>query len=306
MDEERASRRRPRHSQVLQRISSGLAEEDGATALHIVPFMPGRRPTDEARRPGLGSSDRAALVLGPRPVENRAYVLFSLPAASEGMTVDATLTFTGSDGRASPGTIPGWDRRPLELRCFDESGDGSLRPARQGDRRFVLALAPDIDLWPGEAWEWSEVGPEVREAATGDEDPYGFGHLFVQRLGVELRLMHGAAPVSAARATLDVCDVRRLGSLYARMVERLIEPDADRQATAAGRESPGRAYHPWFPVLHIGSDKAALYTPRWSRTSSTSSAISPTPRGSCASACTSSCSPASASRRRCATTSATC
>ena len=59
---------------------------------------------------------------------------------------------------------------------------------------------------------------------------------------------------------LDVCDLRRFGSLYDRIVERIVKPDSERQARAAGVENPGHAYHPWFPVLHIGSDKAALYT----------------------------------------------
>jgi CRP-like cAMP-binding protein len=260
MDAERASGRRPTPDEVLQRLSGGLAGGDSARSIRIVPFVRGRRPTDEAKRTGLGSSDRAALVLGRRPAENRAYVLFSIPDGNEGKTVDATLAFTGPDGRVEPGTISGWHRRPLKLRCFDERGDGSLRPARRGDRQFVLAVAPDRDLWPGATWEWGELGPEVRDAAAGDEDPYGFGHLFLQRLAVELRLLDGATCLSTAATTLDVCDVRRLGSLYGRLLERLVEPDTERQAAAAGVANPGRAYHPWFPVLLIGSDKAALYT----------------------------------------------
>ena len=213
-----------------------------ATAIRIVPFVRGRRPTDEATRPGLGSSDPAALILGRRPTENHAYVLFSLPGGSAGMTVDATLAFTGPDGSDGWETVPGWRRRPIELRCFDERGDGSLRPARPGDTVFVLALSPERDLRPG------------------DEDPYGFGHLFLQKVAVELRLLDGASCRSTAKTTLDVCDVRRLGTLYSRLMERLVAPDAARQAAAAGVEDPGRAYHPWFPVLLIGSDKAALYT----------------------------------------------
>lgn len=231
-----------------------------ATAVRIVPFVRGRRPTDEAARPGLGSTDPAALVLGRRPSENRAYVLFSLPAGSAGMTVDVTLAFTGVDGSVSPGTIPGWHRRPIELRCFDERGDGSLRQARPGDTQFVLALSPERDLWPGDAWNWSDLGTEVRRDAAGDDDPYGFGHLFLQKVAVELRLLDGASCLSTASTTLDVCDVRRLGSLYSRLIEQLVEPDAQRQAAAAGVEDPGGSYHPWFPVLLIGSDKAALYT----------------------------------------------
>jgi hypothetical protein len=89
---------------------------------------------------------------------------------------------------------------------------------------------------------------------------HGFGHLFLQKVAVELRLVDGRSCVSTARTTLDVCDVRRLGSLYSRLIEQVIEPDAERQAAAAGVTSAGRAYHPWFPVLLIGSDQSSLYT----------------------------------------------
>ena len=213
---------------------SRLRTEDGegGGSLRIVPFVPGRRPTDEARSQGMGSSDRAALVLGDASRDNFAYVLFSL---SEHRPVQATLTFTGHDGTAPPETVPGWDRRPVELVCFEEDGDGALRPARAEDRHFVLALSPERDLCPG---------------------PYGFEHLFMQRLQVELHLEDG----SAACTPLDVCDVRQLGCLYTRLVEKLIGPDTKRQAAKCGREDPGHIYHPWFPVLQIGGDKAALYT----------------------------------------------
>lgn len=209
--------------------------------------MRGRRPTDEARHPGLGSSDHAALVLGGEDVTNRAYVLYTLPERRDGMTVDVTLSLTGHDGTAGPFGLPGWHQRPVEPQCFDPSGDGSLRAVRPGDTRFVLALDPETDLLPD------------TDTAAAD-DPYGFGHLLLQQLVVELRLLDGGRPVSIAETTLDVADVRRLGSLYGRVLERVVSPDVARQAAGAGVASPGEAYHPWFPVLLIGTDKASLYT----------------------------------------------
>lgn len=222
--------------------------------------MRGRRPTDDARHPGLGSSDHAALVLGGEDVSNRAYVLYTLPERRDGMTVDATLALAGHDGTAGPVELPGWHQRPVELRCFDVSGDGSLRAAQPVDTRFVLTLDPDTDLFPGGAWAWDELAETARRYAAGDDDPYGFGHLFLQQLCVELRLIDGGHVVSSAETTLDVADVRRLGSLYGRVLERVVSPDVARQAAAAGVASPGDAYHPWFPVLLIGTDKASLYT----------------------------------------------
>ena len=46
-----------------------------------------------------------------------------------------------------------------------------------------------------------------------------------------------------------------MGSLYERIVERLVKPDTERQAPGLSH-----AYHPWFPVLLIGAHKAELYT----------------------------------------------
>jgi CRP-like cAMP-binding protein len=238
-------RNRLRYTQILNRVSADLSPEGAATAIQVVPFVRGRPPTDDARHPGLGSSDHAALVLGDEDIVNRAYVLYTLPERRDGMTVDVTLSLTGHDGTASPVELPGWHQRPVELRCFDASGDGSLRSAQPGDTRFVLTLDPETDLSP---------------VPAGDDDPYGFSHLFLQQLRVELRLLDGEEAVSTAETTLDVADVRHLGSLYGRVLERIVSPDVARQAAAAGVASPGDAYHPWFPVLLIGTDKASLYT----------------------------------------------
>jgi CRP-like cAMP-binding protein len=235
-------RHRPRHTQILRRVDADLRPEGAATAIQVVSFVRGRRPTDDALHPGLGSSDHAALLLGGEEAANRAYVLFTLPERRDGLTVDVTLSLTGHDGTASPVELPQWRRRPIELQCLDESGDASLRAARPGDQRFVLALEPERDLVP-----------------AGD-DRYGFADLFLQRVRVELRLLDDAQAVSTAETTLDAADVRRLGSLYDRILEWVVGPDVARQAAAAGVASPGDAYHPWFPVLLIGTDKASLYT----------------------------------------------
>ena len=253
-------RHRPRYTQILNRVSADLSPDGAATAIQVVPFVRGRRPTDDARHPGLGSSDHAALVLGDVEVANRAFVLYTLPERRDGLAVDVTLSLTGPGGGTGPVVVPGWHRRPIELQCFDTSGDGSVRAAKPGDTRFVLAVDPDTDLFPGRAWTWDELAHTARCDAAGDDDPYGFGHLFLQQLRVELRLSEGGREVSTAETTLDVADVRRLGSLYSRVLERVLGPDVARQAAAAGVASPGNAYHPWFPVLLIGSDKASLYT----------------------------------------------
>jgi CRP-like cAMP-binding protein len=185
--------------------------------VRLVPFIPGRRPSDEDSSPGLGSSDCAAMVTGDASSPNRAVLLFEVADLADDATVDASITV---DGRA----LPGWDRRPIPL------------SARRLQR---IEIRPDIDL------------------ARQD---LGFSAGFLRRARVELRATQGGSIVASDHAWLDVCDVRMLGALYRRIIDRVVAPDAARQAIAAGVPNPGLAYHPWYPVLTIGSDKAALYT----------------------------------------------
>src|SRR3954452_7254006 len=101
-------------------------------AVEIIPFSPGRRPTDEARSPWMGSSDQVAFVNAG--AGNRCYLLFKV-AGDE--PLEATIS-----GRGGP--LPGWDRRPFTPQAFVE-GELTTVPLGQ-DRPYVLALDPDTDL----------------------------------------------------------------------------------------------------------------------------------------------------------------
>ena len=184
--------------------------------LRIVPFTPGRRPTDEDDRTGFGASDSAALITGGDQ-SNRAILLFDLDEVPPGTVVEAELRVDGS-------SVPGWERRQVPLTVA-------------GRQRFELR--PDLDL------------ADIDVGLTGG---------FMQRVEVELRAVHEGQVVSGDKATIDLCDLRRLGTLYERIVDRLVAVDTTRQATKAKVVDPGVDYHPWFPVLRIGGDKAALYT----------------------------------------------
>ena len=120
--------------------------------------------------------------------------------------------------------LPGWERLPIEL---------TSQPRQR------LELRPERDLASVEL---------------------GFTAGFIRRVRVELRAIRNGAVVASDAALLDACDVRNLGSLYQRVVDRLVAVDTARQAAEAGVPDPGAAYHPWYPVLKIGGDKAALYT----------------------------------------------
>ena len=119
----------------------------------IVPFHPGRRPADEAAHPGLGSSERVAVMLPDQ--SDPAYLLYTATGA-----VRATLEFTGPFGTRAPISVQGWSGRVIEPRRFalDARGEPVLEPAEAG--RLVLELDPERDLTPG---NW---------------DPFAFEYLF--------------------------------------------------------------------------------------------------------------------------------
>ena len=239
----------------------------------VVPFVTGRRPIDEVAHPGLGSSDSTSLILAEATQgENKTYILYQVTglgqdAAEEhnAFALDLTLSFAGTDGSQQTLPIPGWDKRRVEPMVFEIVNDGkpALRPISPLEvvgKNLVIALSPNQDFLPGQHWRWEDLDARVREVATDGLDPFTFGHLFSQMLQVSLRLTNRGVPVATTQSWIDICDTRRFGSLYQRMVDQLIKPDTERQARAAGRAGLDYAYHPWFPVLLIGADKAALYT----------------------------------------------
>jgi CRP-like cAMP-binding protein len=182
----------------------------------IVPFIPGRRPTDEDTHSGLGSSDSVALVTG-EGWDNRTVLLFEVSDLADDAVVEATITV---DDRP----LLGWERRPVAI---------TQRPRQR------LELRPDRDL--------------------ADVD-LGFTGGFMRTAWVQLRVCSDGAIVASDETSLDVCDVRNVGTLYKRLIDRLLIPDTSRQAQGVRVANPGVTYHPWYPVLAIGGDKAALYT----------------------------------------------
>jgi len=102
------------------------------------------------------------------------------------------------------------------------------------------------------------IRPET-DFSTAD---LGFEHGFLREAVVQLDLLWDDVEVSGASARIDVCDVRRLGSLYQRVLDRVVAPDSERQAASwPDRDRiPTAIHHPWSPVLVIGMEKASLYT----------------------------------------------
>jgi CRP-like cAMP-binding protein len=120
--------------------------------------------------------------------------------------------------------LPGWEHRPVAL----------TPQARQR-----LELRPECDL---------------------TQVDLGFTAGLMRTARVELGVVSHGVIVAGDEASLDVCDVRYLGTMYKRLIDRLLKPDTGHQAREARVADPGVSYHPWYPALLIGSDKAALYT----------------------------------------------
>jgi CRP-like cAMP-binding protein len=249
---------------ILVGLADRLRSTGGVAGCQPVPFIPGWRPTDEAAHPWMGSSDQAALITGADGASNRAYLLYDVGGECGNAEIDVTLSFAGVDGSVASRPIPGWERRQIPPMTF-QPGNGSspeLRPVTLkagGAQRLAFAISPEDDLLPGRTWQWADLDAAIRSPATEEDDPFTFGHMFAQQLRVELRLTVGGLPMAGAEVELLVCDVRRLGSLYRRLIDQLVAPDSIRQAASAGLSDPGPAFHPWYPVLVIGGDKAALY-----------------------------------------------
>lgn len=256
-----------------------LSEEYGSGSLLTpaecfwVPFVTGRRPLDEAAWPGLGSSDHVALLRGDEASdENRCYLLYRLAnlgglsdAELAACDVRVSLSFAGPWGDLVSEPLPAWNSRLVPLRKFvqDAGGapvivDATLRDAES--HSFVIELSPENEFLPGHGWSFESLDAAIRDRATDAADPFTFGSLFLQQIRAELVFSRDGVPVSASDELIDVCDARRFGSLYKRVVDKVIVPDTRRQAEQQRQPWLSHSYHPWFPVLLIGSDKADLYT----------------------------------------------
>ena len=260
--------------QELCQIYQTFPENTPMLQCHFVPFIAGRRPSNEANHPGLGSSDNAGMILGNLQAspKNQVYLLYDLVGLDhfskdqlKSLGIDCTISFAGTDASQINQPIPGWDRRPIEPAVMSLNNQGEIvqRKVKLGEaasQRLALTFDPNQELNPGCAWAWDQVDSQIRERAADHPDPFSFGELFSQMVHVFLRVTRQGIPIAATQTWVDVCDTHRFGSLYQRILDRLVTPDTQKQAQIIGLDTLDSSFHPWYPVLLIGSDKAALYT----------------------------------------------
>lgn len=200
-------------------------------SLHFIPFITGRRPTDESRYSGLGSSDNVSLILSTTEDKISTYLLYTI----EGDFPESSyLTVSFSMINEEKHLIK--VNQPIEPKIF--KNDGSLAPLLLKEargKRLVLQIFPHEDF--------SSISHLLN-----------FEHLFSCTILVEITLHHQNQILASASMPLFVAKSMQIGSLYQRIIDRIIKIDTTRQGKI------DYTYHPWYPVLIIGMQKAALFS----------------------------------------------
>ena len=221
-------------------------------AIRFEPFVPGRRPDDEAAYPGLGSSEQVGLFNPSRSPSDHVKLLVRCyaegrlvggvpPAASVMATIEAV-----DDEGLTLGTVAGWTQRDITERLLPVGGEAE--DLRVGAPPRALALDLDVNE------VFAPSGPDLIESHLG------FGTLFHQRFRVMIDVEVDGASVAGDELVVDIFNEALFGSLYQRLIDVLLTRDTDRQARAAGIAGDlAISSHPWYPVLCIGLQKARLY-----------------------------------------------
>jgi CRP-like cAMP-binding protein len=238
---------------VMQHVGAFLAEDaPHRFAVRFEPFVPGRRPDDEAAYPGLGSSEQVGLLNPARSPSDHVKLLLRCYADGQlvaGMPSEARATATIEaidEAGLTRGAVTGWSQRDVTMLLESASERAPRRDA--GGTPCALELDLDVN--------------EVFGSLDPDriESTFGFGALFYQRFRVSIDVEAGGVRIAGDELAVDIYDERLFGSLYERLIDVLLKHDTQCQARAAGNGSDlPVASHPWFPVLCIGMQKSRLY-----------------------------------------------
>ncbi|MGK4002035.1 cyclic nucleotide-binding domain-containing protein [Sorangium sp. So ce1036] len=260
-------------------------EEESAElspSLELIPFEPGKRPVDEALYPGHGCSERVGCINtagDPAELGDEVWLLYRLRdlyafVAPFERPFEVTLSawfLPASPERGAPCPVPGLIDLPLSPQVVSTSSYPvpMLEPAPWNafhQTVYVATIAPARQLMPrapgaaaGGGYDWLDLPASFRAQIPDGEDPFTFASLFRQQLRVEIKLSEAGRTVAAESTEIEVFDTGRFGSLYARLLDRLVKADTESQQRELGIDELHVGYHPWFPVLTIGMDKAALY-----------------------------------------------
>jgi CRP-like cAMP-binding protein len=267
--------------ELLRSLASELEEHGrrrarGRGPIWIVPYRPGARAIDEGYREGTGSSEFGGLLDSTRalPDPDEVILLYELdfghptlaPLAPESVEVELELAFVTSEGDRRP--VPGLVPRRIEAARIDSQPlpGVAVTPARFERRpgaRYVASFVPQHDLLPvergGRHWSWRDAPPVLARYDAAASDPFTLAHRFLQHVRADLVLRHHGEELGRDSIGLEIFDLGRFGSLYDRLIDRLLPADLERQQAQLALENLALSHHPWFPVLMIGREKARLY-----------------------------------------------
>lgn len=262
-------------------------EEESAElspSLELIAFEPGKRPVDEALYPGHGCSERVGCINtsgGKAELGDEVWLLYRLRdlyafLAPFERSFEVTLSawfLPATPGDGAPCPVPGLIDRPLSPQVVSTSSYPvpMLEPAPWNSFHntvYVATIVPARQLMPREdagtpsapdGYRWSDLPESFRARIPDGADPFTFASLFRQQLRVEIKLSEGGRTISSESTEIEIFDTGRFGSLYARLLDRLVKADLEIQRRELGIDDLHVGYHPWFPVLTIGTDKASLY-----------------------------------------------
>lgn len=279
--EDKLSSARVYMRELESRNNPEMESMDLTPEIEIVPFEPGRRPIDEALGQGLGASEHAAfLSTSPQAqpgdelwllyhIKNiYAYIdFFNRPLEVRmGITL---LPHSDEDGSSC--AIPGLEDISVPLRQVSAAAypvaaleDASL--SNFYETVYAAKLNPEV-LLPRHkrsnaetaSYAWEDVDLAVRARTPDGDDPFTFANMFHQRARVNLSLVSEGRTVAYDHIDVELYDAGRFGSLYGRLLEQLVIEDTAAQIRTLGIPELHAGYHPWYPVLTIGMDKAILY-----------------------------------------------
>jgi hypothetical protein len=235
-----------------------IALEDARPGLRLIPFRSGARPGHEALAPGGGCSQNIGLFDSRRAArdEGALWLLYALhPGLGRHRVKEPSrvrmsvwlLPDSPADGgtRALPGLL--CHEVPLcQPACANPS---QLVPAGAGPSRghYVAALP------------YAAVREGLARLGSAGAGAFSLAHLFHRRFRVSLELCAGDRVLACDSTEVELYDVGGFGSLYQRVLDGLVRPDAEAQVARLGARGLSVAHHPWYPVLTIGMDKARLY-----------------------------------------------
>lgn len=215
-----------------------------SASLKIIPFRAGGRPSDELRAPGTGCSEHVDYIdsrAGAMDGGQELWLLYDVSASHglEGVEIRMDAWFVDEAGDER---VPEIVERPVAWSRMERQ-DG-------GDVRLMPATVP----WSTSGRFTAAIPREALQRAA-ERGAFSFVHGYHRRMRVRLSLVRDGRAVASDEAMVEIFDLGHAGSLYQRIMERLVVPDAQ----AHGLRELGPAYHPWFPVLTIGADKARRY-----------------------------------------------